>query len=152
MSLVSFTPISDGTTSAATQVNTPLTTIFNDYNGNITDANIASAARINLNKLGITISSQANAGTAGGTMYYINLGGIKLLWVSITGASAATTYGVTLPTSFFTTIQSVVQGVNGSSGTTTGQYIVTATTSSTGFSWYSGTNPQSGTSFFVIGI
>jgi len=151
MSLISYTPISDGTTSAATQVNTPLSTIFNDYNGNITDANIASAAAINLNKLGITVSSQANAGTAGGTMYYINLGGIKLLWMTITVASATTTYGVTFPTSFFSSIQSVVQGVAGNGGTTTGQYIVTTGTSSTGFSWYSGTNPSSGTSFFVVG-
>lgn len=46
MSLVSFTPVVDNTTATAAGVNTPLSTIYNDYNGNITDANIASNAAI----------------------------------------------------------------------------------------------------------
>lgn len=56
------------------------------------------------------LSSQANAGTAGGTMYYINLGGIKLLWgrtalCSLSGAGNITAnFGVTFPASFFTTV------------------------------------------------
>ena len=53
------------------------------------------------------VSSQANAGTAGGTMRYINLGGIKLLWcISANQNAGATglTYTFTLPTSFFSTV------------------------------------------------
>jgi len=47
MSLISFTPLSDGVTAVnAAATNTPLSTIYNDYNGNITDANIASNAAI----------------------------------------------------------------------------------------------------------
>ena len=55
------------------------------------------------------VASIANAGTAGGTMYYINLGGIKLLWgttSSLTApANSSSNYTITYPTSFFTTIQ-----------------------------------------------
>jgi len=47
LSLISFTPLSDGVTAVnAAATNTPLSTIYNDYNGNITDANIASNAAI----------------------------------------------------------------------------------------------------------
>jgi hypothetical protein len=56
------------------------------------------------------VLSQANAGTAGGTMYYINLGGIKLLWmISANQASSnpGTVYTVILPT-FFSTVQAMV--------------------------------------------
>jgi hypothetical protein len=54
------------------------------------------------------LQTQANAGTAGGTMSYINLGGIKLLWcIGASGKSVGAsgiTYTFTLPTSFFSTI------------------------------------------------
>ena len=53
------------------------------------------------------VLSQANAGTAGGTMKYINLGGIKLLWVISANQNAGATgltYTFTLPASFFMTV------------------------------------------------
>ena len=56
------------------------------------------------------VKSQSNAGSAGGTMYYINLGGIKLCWgttASSSTSTTSTTINITLPTSFFSTIQSV---------------------------------------------
>lgn len=53
MGTISFTPITDGSTATASQVNSPLSTIYNDYNGNITDANIASGAAIAGSKLAI---------------------------------------------------------------------------------------------------
>jgi hypothetical protein len=67
------------------------------------------------------VQSQANAGSAGGTIYYVNLGGIKLAWgVSNSGLTMSTTgvtYGFTLPTSFFSSVQaalvSAVPGVDG---------------------------------------
>jgi hypothetical protein len=47
MSLISFTALQDGVTGVnAAATNNPLNTIFNDYNGNITDANIATNAGI----------------------------------------------------------------------------------------------------------
>lgn len=43
MSLISFSPLQDGVTGVnASATNTPLSTIFNDYNGNITSANLAA--------------------------------------------------------------------------------------------------------------
>jgi len=55
------------------------------------------------------VTSAANAGTWGGTNYYINLGGIKLCWgISAAGTSIAaggnSSKTVTLPTSFFSTV------------------------------------------------
>lgn len=44
MSLISFTSIQNGTSPEASQVNNPLTTIYNEFNGNITAANLASNA------------------------------------------------------------------------------------------------------------
>ena len=60
--------------------------------------------------LGSQVQSQANAGTAGGTFYYINLGGIKLMWINggnqAYGAGGTNFLTFTLPT-FFTTLTSV---------------------------------------------
>jgi hypothetical protein len=67
-----------------------------------------------------TVSSQANAGTAGGTIYYINLGGIKIAWgqtAAITVAAGGGAAGnVTLPTSFFSTIQQVMSASSDNTG------------------------------------
>lgn len=60
--------------------------------------------------LGSQVQSFSNAGTAGGTGYYINIGGIKLCWgisaqyLNAQGSQSFITVGVTLPT-FFTTVQ-----------------------------------------------
>lgn len=52
MSLISFSQLQDGVTGVnAAATNTPLTTIYNDYNGNVTDANIASNAAIAFSKV-----------------------------------------------------------------------------------------------------
>jgi hypothetical protein len=81
-------------------------------NSNSIDGAALNAGSVTFAKLLSTIfsgqvQSQANSGTAGGTIYWVNLGGIKLLWA--TGANCATSptpaeYGFALP-SFFTTIQ-----------------------------------------------
>lgn len=48
--------------------------------------------------------TQANAGSAGGTMHYMNLGGLKILWGTTTSltSSNGTNYIVTFPVGFFT--------------------------------------------------
>lgn len=54
------------------------------------------------------VNTAANAGTAGGTQYWVNLGGIKILWgigASQATGTGGTNFTVTLPASFFTTIQ-----------------------------------------------
>lgn len=60
MSLISFSSIVDGTTASASQVNTPLSTIYNDYNGNITDANISASAAIAGSKINTSSLFTAN--------------------------------------------------------------------------------------------
>jgi hypothetical protein len=80
------------------------------------------------------VQSQANAGTAGGTIYYVNLGGIKIAWgVSNSGLTMATTpvgYGFTLPASFFSTVQAaiptVIPGIDGRVGCTLGSVSASA--------------------------
>lgn len=59
MSLISFTPLQDGVTGVnAAGTNNPLNTIYNDYNGNITDANISASAAIAFSKIaGGTVSA-----------------------------------------------------------------------------------------------
>lgn len=44
MGLISFTQLQDGTTATAAGVNTPLTTIYNEFNGNISGTNFADGA------------------------------------------------------------------------------------------------------------
>lgn len=92
-----------------------------------------------------------NVGTGGGTMYLTAEGSTRKIALSIAGASATTTYSNTFPGSFLTTAEIITQGVMGSGASTTGQYVVTGSLSATGFSWFSGTNPNAGTGFLVIG-
>lgn len=54
------------------------------------------------------VISFTNGGTGGGTFHYVNLGGIKILWGQTASQPVGTgggTITVTLPTSFFNTIQ-----------------------------------------------
>lgn len=71
-------------------------------------------------QLNLTVSSQTNAGTAGGTFYYINLGGIKMLWGQTAAISTPANGGaagvVNFPASFFTTIQQIMAASSNNSG------------------------------------
>ena len=107
-----------GGTITATQIANQTITATQIANATITNAQIASGG-INFANLLSTIfsgqvSSQANAGTAGGTMYWLNLGGVKILWgTSTTGLLITSTgngYLFTLPT-FFTTVQTVISSM-----------------------------------------
>lgn len=54
------------------------------------------------------VTSYTNSGSAGGTFYYINLGGIKLLWgqsASVDSGTTNTGYGLTFPSGFFSSTQ-----------------------------------------------
>lgn len=110
------------------------------------------------------VASQANAGTAGGTMYYINIGGLKMCWgltgsIGVTGAAPqSTSYGITWPAGFFTTLQSAT--ICAASGTASGsQYLYAAANSAaSNVSWafyVASTNGSNATtsaaSYFAIG-
>lgn len=100
------------------------------------------------------VQSQANAGTAGGTIYWLNLGGVKIMWA--VGASQSTgtgwgSFGFTLPT-FFTTVDMAVGGPFNVGGV--GQQAGNATCSTTAASVFLGTFLSSGTAlpvFIAIG-
>lgn len=60
------------------------------------------------------VQTQTNTGTSGGTINYINLGGIKIAWGKTAAVSTSTTpqqYTITWPTSFFSTIQTYLVAV-----------------------------------------
>lgn len=110
-------PVITGGTQSSPAINTPT------LNSPII-SNWASATGIPFSSLLSTIFSgqvqtQANAGSAGGNMWWINLGGIKLLWgqtgsMSYSGTGAQFT--ITFPT-FFNTLQSYTMGQGGAGGT-----------------------------------
>lgn len=64
--------------------------------------------KVTPNEMNNAILSQTNTGTAGGTMYYINLGGLKLLWgkSDVHSAAVNSAFGITFPSGFFTTVHS----------------------------------------------
>ena len=87
------------------------------------------------------VQSYTNSGTAGGTFYYINLGGIKLLWGSTSSLNSTTTnagYTINYPSGFFSNVQSITvtntnenqenqsHGTNGGLGTATVTTLETA--------------------------
>lgn len=69
------------------------------------------------------VQSQANTGSAGGTIYYINLGGIKILWgtgIAVATGTSPIVYYFNLPT-FFNTVQYFIPGISNLT-TTQAQY------------------------------
>lgn len=123
---------------------------FNDGSG-------IAAGAITQTKLALTPTTQANAGTAGGTFSYVNLGGIKFLWVissNVASGSSPATYTFTLPTSFFSTItQANATTINMTSTTNQFASIVNATNTSisVGVTAPSGGSNTTGISLFVVG-
>ena len=54
------------------------------------------------------VQSYTNTGSGGGTGYYINLGGIKLLWITtgtVSTSSGNASLNISLPSSFFTSVK-----------------------------------------------
>jgi len=97
-----------------------------------------------------TVQTYTNTGNGGGTGYYINLGGIKLVWGQSTVFSmgAAANISVSYPSGFFTTVQfaslTPVQmnttafwtNLAPSSPTTTGQLAYEGATGTTALAWF----------------
>lgn len=80
MSLISIPyTFSVGNTIIASQHNSNFQTIYNDYNGNITDANIAPGAAIEYTKLALSNSIQKTDLVSGVSNYLVPQGGI-IMW------------------------------------------------------------------------
>lgn len=98
---------------ASPTITTP--TIASFVNATHTHANAAGGGQLPFGALASTIFSgqvqtQVNAGSAGGNMWWINLGGIKILWgesASLTSSTGGLGYVFALP-SFFTTVQTAI--------------------------------------------
>lgn len=112
--------------------------------GALTPAGGLSAGSVSFAALLSTIFSgalltQTNGGNAGGTMSYINLGGIKLLWVTTiaftTGVSTGGQAAITFPSAFFSTITSI---------TATAVNMVTTSQASANVNSYSATGASVG--------
>lgn len=63
------------------------------------------------------VTSFTNSGTAGGTFYYINLGGIKILWGRTNTWASGGSRTIVYPTSFFSATPHVVTNIAGAAGT-----------------------------------
>lgn len=98
------------------------------------------------------ITTYTNTGSAGGTFYYANIGGIKMFWgttATLTLSSTASTiYNVTLPSGFFTTLQSVTASPTGGGDVSTVYWGIssnaTSTTTLSFYFYYSGAVSISG--------
>lgn len=75
MGLINFTAITDGSTADAADVNTPLSTVYNEFNGNIENANIKSGAAIDGAKLADASITNAKLSTSAG-----EIGGAWASW------------------------------------------------------------------------
>lgn len=130
MGLINFSNITDGTSIDANDVNNPLNTIYDEFNGNITNANIAAAAAISGTKLaddsvtGVKINSYRipyqtrdsnSVASTTGTAIKIEAG-----WSQVIGNGTATTsQSITFPTAFSTLlgVMAVPFGVTGADST-----------------------------------
>lgn len=141
MSLISPQQAADGQSVNAAAVNNPINTIANDYNGNITNANISPSAAIDVGKLAGGTSGMfgswltwapnwTNLTVGNGTVIarYVQLGKLTEFWVEITfgtttsisgnvsfslPATAQAGYGIDHPIGISRMADSGVQGYPG---------------------------------------
>lgn len=131
MSTISVTNIADGDAVTAASINNQVNTIVNDYNGNITDANVSATAAIGAQKIAGGVSGMfgawqsytptlTNVTTGNGTLAagYIQIG--KTVHVAIQfimGSTSAITGGpqftlpVTARTTYFNTTYNTPLGI-----------------------------------------
>lgn len=93
----------------ASQLNGNFDDIIDAYNAHTHTGLGTDAPLITSSGVSLAAPSVANAGTAGGTTFRINLGSIKMAWLQSavkSNSSGQNSYSWTLPASFFTTVQS----------------------------------------------
>ena len=147
MGSISFTQISDGTGIDASDVNTPLKTIYDEFNGGIDSNNIdtSGVATANIANSAVTADKIANAtitaaklSSSFGTSGKVVLGNVMIQWGSATsssigtGAYAEATTNITFGTAFASTPTATVSMSD--IGGTVGEYIVVNSLSTTALS------------------
>lgn len=144
-------PVATGSTILAAHVNTDLDTIYSDYNGNITNANIAASAAIAISKTALVTFTDWTAWTPtwGGfsanptvTARYTQIGKFLFAYIITTanGTSNATNFTLTLPVAPVNAQRFVCWSVdNGAAVTTPSELRFTAaSTTATVFKTFSG--------------
>ncbi len=107
------------------------------------------------------VASYTNTGNGGGIGYYINLGGIKLCWgqtgsavsESWTAPNFASSLTISLPSSFFTSVQYPLVSVTGGNGIFVSVVVdnISASSISFGINQSDGSSPAPYIGWFVIG-
>lgn len=137
MGIISVSLPSDGQTADAADVNTPINTIVNEFNGNIDNANIKSAAAIATSKIaadgGLTRASlqyglvrQRQGGTTGDATYWTSgtsntdtSGKALFMQAGSIGTSSGGDTTITFPTAF-SFVPLILVSVNGGNAGTGG--------------------------------
>ncbi|WIE74475.1 hypothetical protein [Curtobacterium sp. MCSS17_007] len=94
----------------------------------ITAPNIADLRQFVTTSAGVAVKTITNSGNAGGTIFYINLGGLKLLWGTSSqqnntgGANTKIAVVVNFPAGFLTAVQSATATASGPYANTDGIY------------------------------
>lgn len=125
-------------------------------------AGVVSFANLLATIFGGQVTTYTNPGTAGGTnsFFYVNLGGIKLFWGESTSqvvagsGSQQATFGITLPSGFFNSIQHVTTDVGpvvASQAVETAIAAISTTAISVIISQTAGTNGGGPIHAFVVG-
>lgn len=87
----------------------PPTTNNSPFNFQALERAIDALTRATIGAQG-TLKALVNSGTAGGTMFYMQLGPIKILWITtgqLASSAAGPGYTFVFPPGFFTTVNSV---------------------------------------------
>lgn len=148
-------PIDSVTTAAITDANVTLPKLNGGTTAGVLTTNSSGAVSVP------TITSGSNSGTAGGTINYVNLGGLKLCWGrtnSITNAAnTETSKSIIFPTSFFTSTPTCTASIDAATGSVIGNYWIGNSVSSSAAQIYwrnstSGTGVGGVISWLAIGV
>lgn len=153
MSLVTRTPYVAGTTITASAVNTNENTIFNDYNGNVTNANIASGAAIADSKLATISTAGKVSGAAFTSLSSIPSGAGIIPAANLPGGSVPGNYRSQMYVmQASTTTIIVAPGVLDVGGTAITKTANTTLTITTAGNWAGGASLQATNTTGYVGV
>jgi len=170
MGNISVSLPSDGDTIDVADYNTPITTIVNEFNGNMDNSNLSASAAIAGSKLAdsaITTAKVADSAITPAKMLGVDLfavttaqsgtsptagsGQFYMIAASVTGTFASNALDINFPTAFPNGLSTVVI-TNGDNNTGEGISVNNGSTSKTGFRAQCGTNGSKRVNYIAIGF